>query len=57
MSKKSAGMIVGMLVCALLAGCETTKLTSGETDMDKGEKKNENETKLFIVNYFYFCFS
>ncbi len=43
MSKKSAGMIVGMLVCALLAGCETTKLTSGETDMDKGEKKNEKQ--------------
>lgn len=41
MRKRFAGMIVGLLVFALLAGCETVKPSSGDADKDKTGKKDE----------------
>ena len=35
-------MIVGLLMFAFLAGCETTTPSVGDTGKDKGEKKDEN---------------
>jgi hypothetical protein len=43
MRKRFTGMIVGLLVFAFLAGCETTKPSSGDADKDKAEKKDEKQ--------------
>ena len=41
MRKRFTGMIVGLLAFVFLAGCETTKPSSGDADKDKAEKKDE----------------
>ena len=43
MRKRFTGMIVGLLAFAFLAGCLTTKSSSGDADKDKAEKKDEKQ--------------
>ena len=43
MRKRFTGMIVGLLAFVFLAGCETTKPSSGDADKDKAEKKDEKQ--------------